>query len=98
MLDKSTFQYLKPTEQQMRQMEIVREATLVYSNILHEQCPSGPDKTYLMRQLREVLMWANVGALVEAMKRSPAEGDSEIGTLVDATVNAYLDLHTSSLN
>ena len=60
MLDKTTFQYLKPSEEQQRAMEAVRWAAFEYSSKLEALVPDGPDKTYLLRKLREVAMWANV--------------------------------------
>ena len=59
-MDKSTFEYLKPTEAQVHQMAMVREAALDYAEVLGATIPDGPDKTYLLRKLREVGMWANV--------------------------------------
>jgi hypothetical protein len=56
----STFGYLPPTNQQMEAMTQVRQATKVYADHLETYVPDGPDKTYLMRKLREVSMWANV--------------------------------------
>lgn len=62
----STFEYLKPTEEQIVMMRRAREASTEYSNILTLIVPDGPDKTYLMRKLREVAMWANI-----AITRNP---------------------------
>lgn len=59
-LHPSTFEYLKPTEKQIEDMSIVRAATMKYANVLEQWLPDGPDKTYLLRKLREVGMWANV--------------------------------------
>lgn len=59
-LHDSTFEYLKPTEGQMLVMSICREASKTYATILDKNLPDGPDKTYLMRKLREVGMWTNV--------------------------------------
>lgn len=56
----STFNYLGPTDTQKQQMETVRGAAAAYAEILNATVPEGPDKTYLMRKLREVAMWANV--------------------------------------
>jgi len=55
----STFQYLQPTEEQQAAMQRVRDAATAYSDLLEAELPPGPDKTYLMRKLREVAMWAN---------------------------------------
>jgi hypothetical protein len=60
MLDKSTFQYLKPTDAQIAAMAVARDGGEAYARILEQNVPDGPDKTYLLRKLREVGMWANV--------------------------------------
>lgn len=62
----STFQYLKPTEKQLGDMEIARKASSVYALTLETLVPDGPDKTYLIRKLREVAMWVNI-----AITRNP---------------------------
>lgn len=59
-MHESTFQYLKPTEEQIDQMQACREAVGECSKILELNLPEGPDKTYLLRKLREVCMWANI--------------------------------------
>ena len=56
----STFEYLKPTDDQFAQMAVVREAAKTYADALVANVPDGPDKTYLLRKLREVGMWANI--------------------------------------
>jgi hypothetical protein len=56
----STFEYLKPTEHQLRQMARIREAARVYCEVLEEALPGGPDKTYIIRNHRSNAMWANV--------------------------------------
>jgi hypothetical protein len=56
----STYEYLKPTDEQIAAMARVREAAKAYSDILLANIPDGPDKTYLLRKHREVAMWANV--------------------------------------
>ena len=56
----STFEYLKPTDEQIKQMEEARQRAFVYANALDALLPDGPDKTYAMRKLREVAMWVNV--------------------------------------
>ena len=59
-MHESTFQYLKPTDSQLDEMQTIREAGTAYAKVLQEIVPDGPDKTYLLRKLREVAMWANV--------------------------------------
>ena len=55
-----TFDYLKPTDDQVHAMKYAREASAEYLDVLETYVPDGPDKTYLLRKLREVAMWANV--------------------------------------
>ena len=59
-LHPSTFEYLKPTDGQILQMAEVRKASAEFAQILINNIPAGPDKTYLLRKLREVSMWANI--------------------------------------
>lgn len=56
----STFEYLKPTDEQITQMALVREAARIYCDILEEQLPDGPDKTFIIRNHRSNAMWCNV--------------------------------------
>lgn len=56
----STFEYLKPTDEQLKQMEVVRCEFFAFACKLEALLPDGPDKTYLLRKQREVAMWANV--------------------------------------
>lgn len=66
----SAFEYLKPTDEQAAQMGVVREAAKAYAAVLELHVPAGPDKTYLMRKLREVSMWANI-AITRQFDGSP---------------------------
>jgi hypothetical protein len=59
-MDQSTFEYVRPTDQQILDMATVRTAAKAYSDCLESLLPDGPDKTYTLRKLREVAMWANV--------------------------------------
>jgi len=52
--------YLKPTNDQLNQMELVRESFRDFAKVLDAELPDGPDKTWIMRELRTVAMWANV--------------------------------------
>ena len=56
----STFDYLKPTEKQMADMFDARAAAGGYAQVLEALVPEGPDKTYILRKLREVAMWVNI--------------------------------------
>jgi Spy/CpxP family protein refolding chaperone len=59
-LHQSTFDHLSPTLEQTQQMQQLRYAASIYATALEQNIPDGPDKTYLLRKLREVAMWANV--------------------------------------
>jgi hypothetical protein len=65
-LHPETFEYLKPTNTQMLDMRDARDAARMYANALERLVADGPDKTYILRQLREVAMWVNV-----AITRNP---------------------------
>lgn len=56
----STFEYLRPTEAQMLAMGDARAVMHGCARGLENLVPEGPDKTYIMRKLREVAMWVNV--------------------------------------
>jgi hypothetical protein len=56
----STYEYLKPTIEQMETMNKAREAAKVYGEALEALLPDGPDKTFLIRNHRSNAMWANV--------------------------------------
>lgn len=59
-LDESTFQYVTPTAPQTKDMYEAREAFAQLADKLNELLPEGPDKTHVMRVLRDAAMWANV--------------------------------------
>jgi hypothetical protein len=59
-LHPTTFEYLKPTDEQVAQMARVREAARAYADVLDRVLPDGPDKTFVLRAHRSNAMWANV--------------------------------------
>jgi hypothetical protein len=59
-LHHSTYEYLKPTDEQVETMSRVGAAAKAFSDVLDAELPDGPDKTYLIRQHRQTAMWANV--------------------------------------
>lgn len=65
-LHPSAFEYLKPTDKQIAVMSVLRKAALEYYTTLDLNVLDGPDKTYLLRKLREVAMWANIAVTREA--------------------------------
>jgi hypothetical protein len=66
MMHPSTFEYLKPTDQQIEQMNTVRLAARQYCDVLEHVLPDGPDKTFIIRAHRSNAMWANVTITREA--------------------------------
>ncbi len=68
----STYDYLKPTDDQLATMAILREAAQTYGRILEHALPDGPDKTYVIRQHRANAMWVNV-ALTRHPDGSPRQ-------------------------
>jgi len=65
-LHEATFEYLKPTDQQLEDMAACRGAAAQYAVRLERILPEGPDKTYLLRKLREVAMWVNIALTRQA--------------------------------
>lgn len=65
-LHPSTFEYLKPNDTQMQQMDILRKASAVYAAALEANLPDGPDKTFVLRAHRSNAMWANVAITRQA--------------------------------
>ena len=59
-MHRSTYEYLKPTDEQVAQMARVRAAAKAYSDVLEAELPDGPDKTFVIRAHRSNAMWANV--------------------------------------
>ena len=56
----STYEYLKPTDDQLERMAELRKAAASYGRILEMLLPDGPDKTFVIRAHRSNAMWANV--------------------------------------
>ena len=71
-LHPTTFDYLKPTDEQVQVMAICRGAAKAYAQTLDRLVPEGPDKTYALRKLRELAMWVNV-AITRQPDGSPRE-------------------------
>jgi len=59
----STYEYLKPTDQQVERMARVRAAAKAYNDVLDAELPDGPDKTFVIRNHRSNAMWANVAIM-----------------------------------
>lgn len=55
-----TFDYLKPTDGQVKTMQTVREGYAALCRLVDTNCPAGADKDHAIRILRESAMWANI--------------------------------------
>jgi hypothetical protein len=66
MLHSSTFEYLIPTDEQIATMAELRNASKKYAELVDHMLPNGPDKTYILRRIRETAMWINVSVTREA--------------------------------
>lgn len=62
----STFEYLKPTDEQVAVMAEARTLFAETARRIDQLLPDGPDKTFMLRQLRDCAMWANI-----AITRNP---------------------------
>lgn len=56
----TTYEYLKPTDDQVEAMAKHRSAAKAYGDALEALLPDGPDKTFVIRAHRSNAMWANV--------------------------------------
>ncbi len=59
-LHPSTFEYLKPTDGQTDVMNYLRQLSADYARVVEQALDDGPDKTYILRRIRETAMWINV--------------------------------------
>ena len=59
-MHESTYEYLKPTDDQLARMARVRAAAKAYGEVLETEMPDGPDKTFVIRAHRSNAMWVNV--------------------------------------
>ena len=71
-LHPGTFNYLNPTDKQVDAMRAVRNAYTDFAAMVGHWLPDGPDKTYVLRKLRECAMWSNI-ALTRLADGSPRE-------------------------
>lgn len=74
-LHPSTFEYLKPTDEQLGKMVLLRQAASDYAKVLDGLLPDGPDKTYILRAHRANAMWVNV-AVTRQADGTPRAGES----------------------
>lgn len=55
----SLFTYHSPTPEQQASYQRIREAAKDLAHVIHDSCPSGPDRTAALRKVREAVMTAN---------------------------------------
>ncbi|HEY2530291.1 MAG TPA: hypothetical protein VGJ20_20535 [Xanthobacteraceae bacterium] len=89
-LHHSTFDYLKPTERQIFQMQELREAFPKFADLIQRALPDGPDKTHVIRLIRTAAMWANV-AITREQDGSPREERKPLDPGADAAAFASMD-------
>lgn len=65
-LHPTTFEYLKPTDEQIETMAKLRKASADYAAEVDRLLPDGPDKTFVLRAHRSNAMWANVAITRQA--------------------------------
>jgi NADPH-dependent ferric siderophore reductase len=71
----STFEYLKPSDEQIERMAKVRAASADFAAAILINVPEGPDRTYAIRKHREVAMWLNV-AITRHADGSPRSNEA----------------------
>ena len=74
-LHPSTYEYLKPSNEQIECMACVRKAAKAYNDVLEAELPDGPDKTFVIRNHRSNAMWANV-SITRLPDGTPRDGAS----------------------
>lgn len=65
-LHATTFEYLKPSDEQVARMGRLRAAAKAYADVLDAELPEGADKTFVLRAHRSNAMWVNVAVTREA--------------------------------
>jgi len=59
-MNPTTYDYLKPSDDQLELMSKLRTAAKEYGQALEQLLPDGPDKTFAIRIHRTTAMWANI--------------------------------------
>ena len=66
MMHPTTFEYLKPTDDQLENMANMRAAFQKLASYVDSYLHDGEDKDHVMRLVRDAAMWANVAITREA--------------------------------
>jgi hypothetical protein len=72
-MHKATFERLTPTEDQELSMVTMRSAFGLIVAAVVANVPEGPDRTYIVRQLRTCAMWCNM-SITHNADGSPRQG------------------------
>lgn len=65
-LHETAFEYLTPTDAQKDDMQVLRQASATYASAIEAMLPEGPDKTFILRNVRTIAMWCNVAITRDA--------------------------------
>ena len=61
----NVFTYHPPTPNQIPKYDEIRKAAKIFAKVIQDQVPEGPDKSVVMRKLREAVMTANAAVALE---------------------------------
>jgi hypothetical protein len=64
-LHPSTFDHVKPTDEQAETMRQASALSKGYADDIAGILPDGADKTYVLRRIRETAMWINTAIMRE---------------------------------
>jgi len=58
-MHEDVFKHLDPKPEQLDKLKRIQDASKAYAEVLEKEVEDGPDRTYLMRNVRQVDMWAH---------------------------------------
>lgn len=65
---KDPFEYQKPTESNIHDITVVRDACGYLRDAIEEHVPASAERTLAIRKLEEVSMWANKAIVMYAVE------------------------------
>jgi hypothetical protein len=75
-MDPAAYEFLPPAEDQKAKMSELRAAAKLMGETADKLLPSGPDKTFALRQFRTAVMWMHV-AITRQPDGSPRAGKDD---------------------
>ena len=81
------FTSVLPSEAQKARMDTMSTAFLGLLSYIHQHVPEGPDRTYVIRKVRETAMWCNV-AIMRNPDGSPRSDDDVLPDPVQTASDA----------